>query len=122
MSITLWHALEDALFRWLARRRLHRGPGTAIPPETSSANLAPERPPAVEQRKILRMPRRSNQIVAASLRVMPCAACEADVAWVTAQRLLSDPAHCEVCHLNWPTRIEIGNEALKTSEAETNRA
>jgi hypothetical protein len=53
----------------------------------------------------------------ASLEVEPCAVCACDLAaGISAERAESDPAHCDSCDLNWPTRIGIGNGVLETRQ------
>lgn len=125
MSGNFWQVLEDALFRWLARRRLHRGLGTKAIPRTIASSVAGnpvgECLPVTES-KVLAMPRRIDDVIAASLQAVPCAACDSDAAWISAERIRNDSAHCEVCDLNWPTRIVIGNEALQNPQQRINHA
>lgn len=49
----------------------------------------------------------------ASLELVPCAACSCDIgaAELPMERAFNDPP-CECCHMNWPTRIEIGSGML----------
>lgn len=53
----------------------------------------------------------------ASLEAVPCAVCANDIAAGSpAERTVSDPGHCDSCHLNWPTRIAIGDSELEKRE------
>ncbi len=53
----------------------------------------------------------------ASLEVAPCAVCAFDIAATEfpVERTVND-LPCESCHLNWPTRIEIGGGVLEARE------
>lgn len=75
-----------------------------IPPSPCKIGMSGWRRPLKELRAAL----------LASLEVVPCAVCANDIAaGVSAKRAEDDPAHCDCCHLNWPTRIEIGDGALE---------
>ena len=75
-----------------------------IPPSPCKTGMSGWRRPLEEVRAAL----------LASLEAVPCAVCANDiVAGVSAKRAEDDPAHCDSCHLNWPTRVAIGDGALE---------
>jgi hypothetical protein len=108
--------LEDRLFRWLSRRRLHRGGlRTNSIPSTFASNSQPQRQSA--EARIFEMPALGHDdLIAASLHVVPCPVCDSDAPGISGECIERDPIHCDVCDLNWPSRIAIGNRVLGSNE------
>jgi hypothetical protein len=105
-----WDRIENKLFWSFAKRRWQKrvfsGPPPAAPPRPKPLPAMPI--------TIFRSVEEIEAELLASLEVVPCAICASDIAaGIPAERTINDPVHCDGCHYNWPTRIELGTALLE---------